>query len=156
MTEEIFRQKYPFIYSAQVKWGEMDALSHLNNTVYFRFAEEARIKLFGALKVPVTVDHATGPILAYIDCQFYAPVVFPDTLIVGSWVEHIGTTSLQVFHHYFSTEQGKIVGQTKSVVVMVNYQKGYKIPMPEAIKADIMEMQASYDLNAVANNNLPS
>ncbi|NND35480.1 MAG: acyl-CoA thioesterase, partial [Saprospiraceae bacterium] len=105
MTVDSCRRKYPFVYSARVKWGEMDALGHLNNTVYFRFSEEARIHLFDDLQIPVNSLQTSGPILAYIDCQFFSPVTFPDTLIVGSWIEHIGRTSIQIMHHYYSMTQ---------------------------------------------------
>ena len=146
------KENYPFIYSAAIKWGEMDALGHLNNTVYFKFSEEARIHLLLELGISVSMSMKMGPMLAYIDCQFKAPVVFPDSLIVGTWIEDIGHSSMHIMHHYYSQVKGDLVAKTKSVVVYVDYEKGAKIMVPEKVRTMIRAHQKNFDLARLAGN----
>lgn len=142
-------QKYPFVYETPVRWGEMDALGHLNNTVYFRYSEEARIQLFNDMAINVQLEDPVGPILAYIDCQFLAPVVYPDNLIFGSWIQKIGSTSMQIYHDIFSVAHNRAVAQMKSVVVMIAYKTGEKAPISDKLREALEAKQAHFDLMSI-------
>ena len=64
-----------------MRWGDMDALGHMNNTVYFRYLEQARISWFDS----IGADYRTqpeGPILGSIACRFVLPAVYPADLEV--------------------------------------------------------------------------
>lgn len=141
--------KYPFVYKSRIRWGEMDALAHLNNTVYFRYSEEARIQMFMAMAINVRPEDSSGPILAYIDCQFLMPVVYPDTLLFGSWIQKIGSTSLHVYHDVYSQEYDRVVAQMKSVVVMVAYKTGKKVPITRELRDAFTANQHDFDLEAI-------
>jgi acyl-CoA thioester hydrolase len=74
---------YPVVIEIPVAWGEMDAYGHVNNIVYFRYFETARIVYFGKLESPDFVNrNPLGPILASTSCRFRAPLAFPDHLQV--------------------------------------------------------------------------
>jgi len=138
--------KYPFRYLVPIKWGEIDALGHLNNTVYFRLAEEARIKMFKTLGQNVTVEGGEGPVLAFIDFQFLSPVYYPDTLFVGSWISNIGTTSIQLIQNFYSEDQQKLVGKSKSVLVNIDYKKGTKLAIKDEVKKLLLESQKGFEV----------
>lgn len=76
-----------------VRWGDLDALNHVNNTVYFRFIEEARVQMlesmgaFGSSKVGV---------LAHTSCDFLKPVLYPASVLVIQTLSRLGRTSLQM------------------------------------------------------------
>ncbi|NYT78171.1 acyl-CoA thioesterase [Alcaligenaceae bacterium] len=76
-----------------VRWGDLDALNHVNNTVYFRFVEEARVQMlesmgaFGSRKVGV---------LAQTSCDFLKPVLYPASVQVILTLARLGRTSLQM------------------------------------------------------------
>ena len=55
-----------------MRWGEMDALGHMNNVSYFRYFEQARISWFDSLKIDYSPD-SEGPILGTITCKFIKP-----------------------------------------------------------------------------------
>ncbi len=76
-----------------LRWGDSDALDHLNNTLYFRLMEEARMQiLYGAgLKLPD--DH--GAILAHASCDFLRPLTYPASVRVTHRVGRIGRSSLE-------------------------------------------------------------
>src|SRR4026208_790458 len=59
-----------------MRWGEMDALGHMNNVSYFRYFEQARISWFDSL----TIDYrpgSEGPILGTMSCKYITPAVYP-------------------------------------------------------------------------------
>jgi len=58
----------------KVKWGEMDAFQHLNNTVYIRYIEDGRIDLLEKLGMSDDMKATNiGPVLASIQCDYLAP-----------------------------------------------------------------------------------
>src|SRR5690606_32747380 len=77
-----------------VRWGDLDALNHVNNTVYFRFFEEARVKLLA--EAGISADHSRGSVLAQTSCDFIKPVLYPATVIVRQSLLRIGRSSLAV------------------------------------------------------------
>lgn len=107
---------YPIVHVQPVVWGEMDAFNHLNNVVYYRYAESARISYLRA----VGLTHQRSDlltILASSSCQYLAPVNFPDTLMIGVRIKKIGNTSLIFEYEYFSHAQQKIVALGEAVIV---------------------------------------
>ncbi len=102
------------VYQQNVVWGELDAFNHLNNVVYYRYAESARIDylcklgLFGSGEVMV---------LAQSSCTYLRPVHFPDCLQIGVRCKKLGTTSM-VFEYCFYSEQQQAVVATAEVVVV--------------------------------------
>lgn len=139
---------YPFVTHRIVNWGDMDSLAHVNNAKYFTWFEDARIDLFEKLGMDSVVpSSASGPILAYIDCQFIIPVTHPDEVMIGSWVSNIGNTSLQVDHkvHSQKHEYG-VVATSKSIVVMINYQTLEKLRVSDDLRQAIRLAQNGFNI----------
>lgn len=127
----------------QLRWGDLDAIGHVNNTVFFQFFEEARIALLDrvglpAMRVPGSDSGGTGPILAATSCQFRRPLNYPDTVTCHASVTRIGTTSFTVEYVLHSAEQDAIAATGDSVVVHYDYGAGQKAPLPDAIKSALM------------------
>ena len=59
-----------------IRWGDMDAYGHVNNAVYFRYMEQARIDLLEALGVPIDT-RVQGPVIVNAACTFLAPLNYP-------------------------------------------------------------------------------
>ncbi|MGI9552192.1 MAG: acyl-CoA thioesterase [Aurantibacter sp.] len=138
-------KNYPISINCQVRWGEMDALGHINNTVYFRYFEDVRIEYFKKLGFEaVTSDQEMGPILAQISCQFLRPVEYPDQVTIGVWVARIGNTSLQMDYEIYSEQHQEVVATGTSVIVMINYQTGAKIQLPNQKRQQIQDLQIDF------------
>lgn len=119
----------------EVAWGDMDALSHVNNINYFKYFETARIDYFNLIGLnDVTLHSESGPILANISCQYLRPLTFPDTLIVGTSVTRIGNTSFGVSHEIYSTQMDVIAATGEAVIVLVNYKTGAKISVSDDMR----------------------
>ncbi len=129
---------FPVVIALPVQWGDQDALGHVNNTVYFRWFESARIayterfELFEMLR-----KTRVGPILAAIGCDYRLPVEFPDTVEVGSRVARIGNSSLAMEHALVSRSRGAIAAQSTSTLVLYDYAAGRPRAIPDDIRRAI-------------------
>ena len=66
----------------------MDAFQHVNNTVYFKLFESARISYFEKLDFFEFMNKTgIGPILASTQCIYKIPLTYPDYVTVGAKVD---------------------------------------------------------------------
>jgi acyl-CoA thioester hydrolase len=143
MTEQLGR--YPVVVEVPVAWGDMDAFGHVNNTVYLRWFESARIAYFMriGLSDPKT-SGGKGPILARTSCDYRLPLQFPDTIKVAGTVTKLGTTSFTMGYRVTSAaHKNAVAAEGEGIVVLIDYAKGGKIPLDDALKAKILEVEAS-------------
>lgn len=122
---------YRTITCLPVQWGEQDAFGHVNNIVYFRWFESARIDLLNDCHSAVTMSGSgLGPILASIKCDYRRQIRFPDTVYVGSKITRVGRSSAEISHAIVSTEHMEVVAEGVSVVVIFDYtaQRVTRIP----------------------------
>ncbi|WP_227428791.1 acyl-CoA thioesterase [Psychrobacter sp. I-STPA6b] len=118
-------QHYPTIHPQVVAWGDMDAFNHLNNVVYYRYAESARIAYLRAINM-----FAAGSVtvLAQCSCQYLVPVTYPDTLLIGVRSKSVGNSSIVTEYLYYSTAQKKVVATGEAVVVRLDDTAQRKSP----------------------------
>ncbi|AOB30631.1 thioesterase [Bordetella sp. H567] len=76
-----------------LRWGDSDALNHLNNTLYFRLMEEARMQLLYAAGISLPAD--AGPILAHASCDFLRPLTYPASVQVTHTLTRLGRSSME-------------------------------------------------------------
>lgn len=122
---------YRTITCLPVQWGEQDAFGHVNNIVFFRWFESARIDLLNDFHSAVTMSGSgLGPILASIKCDYRRQLRFPDTVYVGSKITRVGRSSADISHAIVSTQQVEVVAEGVSVIVIFDYtaQRVTRIP----------------------------
>jgi acyl-CoA thioester hydrolase len=118
-----------------LRWGDMDAFAHLNNTLYFRLIEEARIQWFMQLGLNISVGD-NGPILAHAACDFIKPMTYPSTAKVIQDVVKLGRSSVQVDCVIETVEQpGFAWAKCKSVIVWMDYGAGKSAPWPDKVRS---------------------
>lgn len=115
-----------------LRWGDLDARRHLNNTLYFRLMEEGRIQAFRAFGMDDLSSH--GIILASIACDFLRSLTYPSTARVTHRVSRIGRSSLDLdVLIERSDEPGVLYARGREVLVWVDYDSGKSVPWPEPI-----------------------
>lgn len=130
----------PVTIRQAVAWGELDALGHVNHTVFLRWFENARFAWFERVGVAALMREsqgATGPILARISCDYRAPVQFPDTILASVRCVELGRSSLTLRNAIWSEQRGAIVAEGELVLVLLDYQSQRSTPIPEVIRAAI-------------------
>lgn len=131
---------YPVIHQQPIQWGEMDAFNHLNNVVYYRYAESARItylQKIGAFEGSVTI-------LAQSSCQYLRPVVYPDTLLIGVRCQRLGNTSIIIEYSYYSLAQQAVVATADAVLVRFAGDGETKLPWTDAERERLFALEAAF------------
>lgn len=125
-----------------VFWGDMDALGHVNNVCYLRWFECVRIAYFEAIELRTDGMSGIGPILATTTCDFLAAVTYPADVIVGARVDRVGNSSFTMRYGVaLATAPDTLVAKGSAVVVTVDYARGEKVRVPEAIRAAIERLE---------------
>ncbi|NIV93010.1 acyl-CoA thioesterase [candidate division KSB1 bacterium] len=140
-TKEILRD-YPVVIEIPVAWGEMDAFQHVNNIVYFRYFESARIAYFEKIQyTDYMQETGLGPILASTQCKFKLPLSYPDRVSVGARVPHTQEDRFVMEYCIVSHKTEKIAAEGQGLVVSYDYRKSKKVPLPEIIEERILELE---------------
>ncbi len=117
----------------------MDALGHVNNTVYFRWFETARIALFSEIGLNADQPATVGPILATTSCNFRIPLSFPETIEACAGISKIGNTS---FTMAYGVKRGSdLAADGSGVIVLIDYQTGVKVPIPDKMRAALERLR---------------
>ncbi|MBL8225651.1 MAG: acyl-CoA thioesterase [Chromatiales bacterium] len=118
-----------------VRWGDMDALGHVNNAEYFRYIEQARVSWFTARRIPM-LENARGPVIVRAGCEFLRPIVFPATVVVSTEVVSIGRSSFTVRHEIRDAGEPAVhYASADAVVVWIDHNQGRSVPLPEPVRA---------------------
>ena len=134
---------WPVVVELPVAWGEMDAFGHVNNIVYFRYFETARIAYFERLAVPEFLARdPVGPILAETSCRFRAPLSYPDTVSVGARVASVGEDRFVMRYAVLSRRLGRLAAEGEGTLVCFDYRQNKKAPVPERLRGRIAEIEA--------------
>ncbi|MDZ7778990.1 MAG: thioesterase family protein [Gemmatimonadota bacterium] len=129
---------YPIVVDVPIRWGDMDAFGHVNNTVFFRLFEVARIAFFDAVDFR---GHAgVGPILASTSCRFRRPLGYPDTVRVGVRAADIQEDRFTHEYLIVSRTQDAVAATGEGVIVAYDYGRAEKAPLPPDLRARIREL----------------
>jgi acyl-CoA thioester hydrolase len=133
---------YPVVIEIPIAWGEMDSFQHVNNTAYFRYFESARILYSEKLGLHKYKDETgIGPILGSASCKYRLPLIYPDTVSVGTKIIDVAEDRFTMKYVVFSHKHQKIAAEGDGVVVMYDYREGKKTAIPEEIRKRILAME---------------
>jgi acyl-CoA thioester hydrolase len=116
-----------------VRWGDMDAMGHVNNTVYFRYMEQARIGWFEGLVPNDEAWKSTGIVIANASCNFKRPINYPGTVEVSVLVGTPGGTSVPTFYQLKVDEE--LYADGAATVVFIDMQAQRPVRIPERIRS---------------------
>jgi acyl-CoA thioester hydrolase len=133
---------FPVIVELPVVWGEMDSYRHVNNVVYFRYFENARLEYFRRLDWFVYEEETgIGPILAATQARFRKALTYPDTIRVGAHISDIAEDRFTMEYRIVSQRLDGIVTEGQGTIVSFNYREAKKVPIPEVIRQRIADLE---------------
>jgi acyl-CoA thioester hydrolase len=136
-------QPFAVVVEIAVAWGDMDALQHVNNIMYFRYFETARIAYFERVGWLLPAAGATvGPILASTTCNFKFPLTFPDTVAVGARVTQIEADRVTIHSRAVSRRHSRIAAENDALVVAYSYAEKRRAALPDEVRARIEALEA--------------
>ncbi len=137
-----FLAPYPVVIAASVAWGEMDAFQHVNNIVYFRYFESARIAYFERINFADPNQHGgIGPILAHTQCRYRKALTYPDTLAIGARVTDIQTDRFFMELCLVSERLQKVAAEGTAELVAYDYRNRRKALLPVAVCENIVALE---------------
>jgi acyl-CoA thioester hydrolase len=135
---------YPVVVQQAVVWGEMDAYQHVNNTVYFRYFENARLEYFRRLGWPEFEDQTgVGPILAATQARFRKPLTYPDNVYITARVRETGDDRFFLEHVIVSQRLEAIAAEGQGTVVTFDYRENRKVLMPDELRRRIRDLEGN-------------
>ena len=120
-----------------IRWGDMDSYRHINNTVYFRYMEQARIEWITSLGFSCTAEKE-AMIMVNGFCNFYKQVSFPASLRVSTFVGQIGNSTVDLINTMDlispSVDQEPVLCAAGGATMLwVDLEKNKSMPWPESI-----------------------
>jgi acyl-CoA thioester hydrolase len=134
---------FPVIIHLPVVWGEMDAYRHVNNVVYFRYFESARLEYFQRMDwFTYERDTGIGPILAATQARFRKALTYPDTIAVAARVTTLGEDRFSMEYRLASQRLDAVAADGEGTIVTFHYSEGKKVPIPDELRRRIAELEA--------------
>ena len=120
-----------------LRWGDMDAMGHVNNTVYFRYMEQARIGWFEALVPQGEAWKSTGIVIVNASCNFRKPINYPGTVEVKLFAGAPGRSSVPTFYELLVGKE--LYADGAAVVVFIDMQAQKPVRIPERIRSLLLQ-----------------
>lgn len=143
MTESLL-SAYPVVVELPVFWGDMDYFRHVNNIIYFRYFESARIEYLERIGFRQETEHGgVGPILHSTNARFRRPVEWPDTVLVGARTTEVGEDRFAQEYRLVSRAHGEIAAEGGCILVAYDYANARKVPLPAAVRDAIHRLEST-------------
>lgn len=118
-----------------IRWGDMDALGHVNNTLYFRYMEIARVEWLYSLKLQAHVPPGQGVVIVNAFCNFHRQFEYPGDVLVKTYVSPPGRSSFDTWAIMENpAEPGVVYASGGATTVWVDLKRQQSQPMPEALR----------------------
>ena len=118
-----------------VRWGDLDAMGHVNNTIYFRYFESLRIdwlRAFGAEPNPAGV----GPVMANGFCNFLRQIEYPGEIVARHFVGAVGTKSVDTYFTLsMADDPDTVCANGGATLVWLDFPRKTTVPLPDDLRA---------------------
>jgi len=134
---------FPVVVELPVFWGDMDYFRHVNNIVFFRYFESARIEYLERIgfREEAQADGA-GPILQSTQARFRRPLTWPDNVLVGARTVEVAADRFTQEYRLVSRAQGEIAAEGGGILVSFDYAANRKVPLPERVRSAIQALES--------------
>jgi acyl-CoA thioester hydrolase len=118
-----------------IRWGDMDAMGHVNNTLYFRYLEIVRIEWLHRAGGPPDMN-GEGFVIVNAFCNFIRQLEYPGDVLAKHYVANPGRSSFDTYVTLERTDQpGVLYATGGATTVWLNIPQGKAVPMPAWLRA---------------------
>ncbi len=124
------------LHTSQIpmRWGDMDAYGHLNNTVYFRFFEQTRVEWIEEMGFAVRPDQESGAVIINAECTFLRQVNYPASVEIRLYAGEPGRSSVMTWYELYVEGDDRIYATGYAKVVWMHMSTGKSVPLPEELR----------------------
>jgi acyl-CoA thioester hydrolase len=121
-----------------IRWGDMDAYGHVNNTIYFRFMEQNRVEYLEQQGYKV-MPEGTAPVIINASCTFLVPLTYPGLVEIKMFCGQPGRSSIPT--HYEIRLQGDdtLYATGESKIVWMDVASGKSVAIPDELRAQLSD-----------------
>ena len=116
-----------------LRWRDLDAFNHVNNSNFLTYLEEARIRWFASWDGE-WVNETMAPLMAAVQLNYRTPIPYPSDVVVELFTDRIGTSSATIGHRIASEDGATLYCDGHVVVVWIDRASGRPIPLPDAVR----------------------
>ncbi len=121
-----------------IRWGDMDAMGHVNNTLYFRYMEVVRLDWIFS-RNPAFAMSQEGPVIINAFCNFLRQLTFPGDAKVTMYVANPGRSSFETYHTIERTDEpGVVYAEGGAKTVWSHYERKVAQPLPDWFRAHLV------------------
>ncbi len=126
----------------EIRWGDMDALGHVNNIVYFQYCESARIAYFERLDYERLREHdRQGPGMVAANLNFRRQLAYPGAVDITAHVTSISRKSFTLAYEIREVANSEVAADGSSVCLWVDYAQGKAMPLPKELVEGIVAIE---------------
>lgn len=117
-----------------IRWGDMDAMGHVNNAVYFRYLEQARVEWLQSADFAVEWRD-TGPVVINAHCTYLRQLKYPGEIEIRTYAGEPGRSSFETVQEIRRVDTPDVLcAEGGAKVVWVNYAEEKSVPIPDALR----------------------
>ncbi len=121
-----------------MRWGDMDAMGHVNNTVYFQYMEQVRIDWFDRLGIRPD-PRGQGPVVVQVACTFRVPLVYPGAIELRHVVTGVGRSSIDTRVEIRRQDTPAVLcAEGTARIVWVDFATGRSTPLPQGVRETLV------------------
>jgi acyl-CoA thioester hydrolase len=118
-----------------IRWGDMDAMGHVNNTIYFRYMEIARLEWLYRVGGPPDPG-GCGPVIVNAFCNFIRQLEFPGEVLARHYVRNPGRSSFDTYITLSRTDDPAVLyAEGGSKTVWTDFKAHKSVPLPDWMQA---------------------
>jgi len=116
-----------------LRWRDLDAFNHVNNSNFMTYLEEARIRWFESLGEGWVTD-TTAPLLAAVQMNYRVPIPYPAEVVVELFADRVGNSSVTIGHVIASADGATLYADGHVVMVWVDRASGRPTALPGMVR----------------------
>lgn len=116
-----------------LRWRDLDAFNHVNNSNFMTYLEETRIRWFDSLGQDWVTD-TTAPLLAAVQMNYRQPIPYPASIVIALFADRIGSSSVTIGHRIVSEDGAIVHADGHVVMVWIDRASGRPTPLPDAVR----------------------
>ncbi len=129
------KKKLVYEMSIPIRWGDMDAMGHLNNGTYFRYLETARIDWINSLGVSTNAPKGEGMVIVNAFCNFYRQLEYPGSVLLKMYVSDPGRTTFESWGTMARADAPDVVcAEGGATTIWVDYAKQKALTLPDWLR----------------------
>lgn len=122
-----------------IRWGDMDAYGHVNNTIYFRYMEQVRVEFLESLGYRVE-PKGTAPVIINASCTFLIPLTYPGMLEVKMFFAAPGRSSIPSSYEIRLQGNDTLYATGEAKIIWTDVANGKSVPIPDDLRLRLEQM----------------